>query len=158
MYSSPFLSYEIMHSCWSPVPKCRPSFEQLVSQLEALWASLSPAPLLKEALLYVNVEGEERERGEGGAVAGAPGPEEPTWGVPWQCGGSLEDGEKDWLMVSSGAAFAIGGDYRYILGPRSTLEEEEDATTEVSGGGRRESMDTLQEELRDEEEDAVINV
>ncbi|XP_071354695.1 tyrosine-protein kinase receptor TYRO3 isoform X2 [Trachinotus anak] len=142
--------YEIMHSCWSPVPKCRPSFQHLVEQLEALSLSLSPAPPQKEPLLYVNLEGEEREwasRPEEAAAAS-------SWSVPWQ--GRAEDEEKDWLMVGSGAALAIGGDYRYIIGPCGAPEEE----GEEEGGGRRrrESMDTLQEEVRDEEDDAVINV
>uniref|UniRef100_A0AAQ5Y6N6 Tyrosine-protein kinase receptor TYRO3 n=1 Tax=Amphiprion ocellaris TaxID=80972 RepID=A0AAQ5Y6N6_AMPOC len=116
--------YEIMHSCWSPVPKCRPSFQHLVGQLEALWLSLSTAPPSKEPLLYVNLEGEEEE-----------------------------DEETDWLMVGSGAALAIGGDYRYIISPPGATEEGE-------GGGerRRESMDTLEDEVRDDEDDAVINV
>lgn len=157
-------SYELMHSCWSPVPKCRPSFQHLVGQLEALRLSLSPAPPQKEPLLYVNLEGDEGEPGRGGAAGiGAPGPEEeatpaagaPSWSVPWQRG--AEDEERDWLMVGSGAALAIGGDYRYIIGPCGSPEEEE----EVGGGGGRrrgESMDTLQEEVRDEEDDVVINV
>ncbi|KAM4625804.1 tyrosine-protein kinase receptor TYRO3 [Polymixia lowei] len=149
--------YEIMHSCWSPVPKCRPSFQHLLHQLEVLWASLSPAPL-KEPLLYVNLESEEGEQGGGGPVAGkgALGPEEPAWGAPWQCPGT-EDDDRDWLMVPSGAALAIGGDYRYIMGPCSTTDEEE--VGEVGGGGSRgrESTDTLQE-VREEEEDVVINV
>lgn len=152
-------SYEIMHSCWSPVPKCRPSFQNLVSQLEALWLSLSPAPPPKEPLLYVNLEGDEGEPGRRGAPGvGAPGQEEataagaPSWSVPWQR--RAEDEEKDWLMVGSGAALAIGGDYRYIIGPCGAEEE-----GEVGGAGRRgESMDTLQEEVRDEEDDVVINV
>ncbi|XP_078031470.1 tyrosine-protein kinase receptor TYRO3 isoform X1 [Epinephelus lanceolatus] len=157
--------YEIMHSCWSPVPKCRPSFQHLVIQLEALWLSLSPTPPLKEPLLYVNLEGDDGEPGGGGAVGvRAPGPEEATattaagptsWSVPWQR--KAEDEEKDWLMVGSGAALAIGGDYRYIIGPCGAPEEEEEEG--VGGGGRRgESMDTLQEEVRDEEDDVVINV
>ncbi|XP_030614963.1 tyrosine-protein kinase receptor TYRO3 [Archocentrus centrarchus] len=140
--------YEIMHSCWSPVPKCRPSFQQLVGQLEALWLSLSPAPTQKEPLLYVNLESNEGEHG-GGAEAWAPGLEEAaalSWGVPWQR--QVEVEEKDWL-IGSGAAFAIGGDYRYIIGPCGASEEEE---------GRRRSVDTLQEEVRDEEDDIVINV
>lgn len=153
------VSYEVMHSCWSPVPKCRPSFQHLVSQLEALRLSLSPALPLKEPLLYVNLEGDEGETAQGGAVW-APGPEEasaagaPSWSVPWQH--RMEDEEKDWLMVGSGAALAIGGDYRYIIGPCGAPEEEEE---EQGGAGRRgESMDTLQEEVRDEEDDVVINV
>ncbi|XP_053191926.1 tyrosine-protein kinase receptor TYRO3 [Scomber japonicus] len=95
--------YELMHSCWSPVPKCRPSFQHLVVQLEALWLSLSPAPPLKEPLLYVNLEGEEGGPGRGGAAG-------VGWAVPWQR--RAEDEETDWLMVGSGAALAIGGDYR----------------------------------------------
>ncbi|XP_029316451.1 tyrosine-protein kinase receptor TYRO3 [Cottoperca gobio] len=150
--------YEIMHSCWSPVPKCRPSFQHLVDQVEALSHSLSPAPPLKEPLLYVNLEGDEGEPGGGGAVGvRAPGPEEAmaagaaSWSIPWQH--RAEEEEKDWLMVGSGAALAIGGDYRYIIGPCGAPEEEGG----VDGAGRRgESMDTLQEEVRDEED--VINV
>uniref|UniRef100_A0A7N6FBI6 Tyrosine-protein kinase receptor TYRO3 n=1 Tax=Anabas testudineus TaxID=64144 RepID=A0A7N6FBI6_ANATE len=133
--------YELMHSCWSPVPKCRPSFQHLVSQLEALWVSVSPTPLLKEPLLYVNLDGEEREVcRDGVGAAMAPGPEEQT----------------DWLMVGSGAALAIGGDYRYIIGPCGGLEEEGEEGEEVGGGaGRRH---TLQEEMRDEDDDVIINV
>uniref|UniRef100_A0AAX7SL10 Tyrosine-protein kinase receptor TYRO3 n=1 Tax=Astatotilapia calliptera TaxID=8154 RepID=A0AAX7SL10_ASTCA len=123
--------YEIMHSCWSPVPKCRPSFQQLVGQLEALWVSLLPASPQKEPLFYVNLEGDNGEHGEG---ARAQGPEEA---------------EKDWL-IGSGAAFAIGGDYRYITGPCGVSEEE---------AGGRWPTDTLQEEARDEDDDdVVINV
>uniref|UniRef100_A0A8B9KSF8 Tyrosine-protein kinase receptor TYRO3 n=1 Tax=Astyanax mexicanus TaxID=7994 RepID=A0A8B9KSF8_ASTMX len=115
--------YEIMHSCWSPVPKCRPSFQHLIAQLESLWAGLSPAPA-KEPLLYVNLEGEEGEPDSGlGAGAGSVTTEERSWGVPWQCVGMEED-EKDWLMVSSGAALAIGGDYRYIIGPCGAIDGE----------------------------------
>ncbi|XP_030641036.1 tyrosine-protein kinase receptor TYRO3 [Chanos chanos] len=138
--------YEIMHSCWSPVPKCRPSFQQLIDQLEGLWAGLSPAPL-KEPLLYVNLEGEDQEQEAGlGASAGPLGGEETSWAVPWQCVGMEED-EKDWLMVSSGAALAIGGDYRYIIGPRAAID-----------GESRRSEDGLSEDIRDEEEDVIINV
>uniref|UniRef100_A0A8B9KN21 Tyrosine-protein kinase receptor TYRO3 n=1 Tax=Astyanax mexicanus TaxID=7994 RepID=A0A8B9KN21_ASTMX len=118
--------YEIMHSCWSPVPKCRPSFQHLIAQLESLWAGLSPAPA-KEPLLYVNLEGEEGEPDSGlGAGAGSD--------------------EKDWLMVSSGAALAIGGDYRYIIGPCGAID-----------GESRRSEDGLSEDAKDEEED-IINV
>ncbi|XP_047197717.1 tyrosine-protein kinase receptor TYRO3 isoform X2 [Hippoglossus stenolepis] len=145
--------YDIMHSCWSPVPKCRPSFQHLVGQLEVLWRSLSPAPPQKEPLLYVNLEGEEgepgRERGGGEREAAAS-----SWSVPWQQ--RAGDEEKHWLMVASGAELAIGGDYRYIIGPHGGPEEED-----AEGGGerRRESMDTLQEEVRDEDDDdVVINV
>uniref|UniRef100_A0A3B4V5Q7 Tyrosine-protein kinase receptor TYRO3 n=2 Tax=Seriola dumerili TaxID=41447 RepID=A0A3B4V5Q7_SERDU len=158
--------YDIMHSCWSPVPKCRPSFQHLVEQLEALWLSLSPVPPQKEPLLYVNLEGEEGERGrEGGGGVWAQGLEEAaaaSWSVPWQ--GGAEDEEKDWLMVGSGAALAIGGDYRYIIGPCGGPDEEVGGEAGGGGGGgrrrRRESMDTLQEEVRDEEDedDVVINV
>lgn len=148
------LSYEVMHSCWSPVPRCRPSFQHLVSQLEALSLSLSPVPPLKERLLYVNLEGEAGDPARGGALW-VPGPEEapaagaPSWSVPWQHG--VEDEEKDWLMVGSGAALAIGGDYRYIIGPCGPPEEEEE---EEQGGAES----TLQEEVREEEDDVVINV
>lgn len=137
-----------MHSCWSPVPKCRPSFQQLVGQLEALWVSLLPASPQKEPLFYVNLEGDNGEHGEG---ARAQGPEEAAaasnWGVPWQR--QVEHEEKDWL-IGSGAAFAIGGDYRYITGPCGVSEEE---------AGGRWPTDTLQEAARDEDDDdVVINV
>uniref|UniRef100_A0A8C1FYC0 Tyrosine-protein kinase receptor TYRO3 n=1 Tax=Cyprinus carpio TaxID=7962 RepID=A0A8C1FYC0_CYPCA len=116
--------YEIMHSCWSPVPKCRPSFQHLIDQLELLWAKMNPAPV-KEPLLYVNLEEEDGEQASGPvADAGTRSSEEPSWGVPWQCVGIKED-EKDWLMVSSGAALAIGGDYRYIIGPHGSVIDEE---------------------------------
>uniref|UniRef100_A0A8C5FAR3 Tyrosine-protein kinase receptor TYRO3 n=1 Tax=Gadus morhua TaxID=8049 RepID=A0A8C5FAR3_GADMO len=49
--------YELMHSCWSPVPKCRPSFQRLVEQLEGLGAAASPPPP-RPPQLYVNLEGE----------------------------------------------------------------------------------------------------
>ncbi|XP_028993858.1 tyrosine-protein kinase receptor TYRO3 isoform X2 [Betta splendens] len=146
--------YDIMHSCWSPVPKCRPSFQHLVSQLEALWLCLSPAPQLKEPLLYVNLEGEEQESCRevlGGARA--PGPEEQgmaaalCWSVPWRQRG--QDEEQDWLPLGSRAGMVSGGDYRYLISPCGGPEEEE-----VGGGMMR---DTLQEELRDEDDD-IINV
>lgn len=141
--------YEVMHSCWSPVPKCRPSFQQLVLQLEALRRSLSPTPLLKEPLLYVNLEGDDGELSRVGATAAGA----PTWSVPWQH--RAEDEEKDWLMVGSGAALAIGGDYRYIIGPCGAPEEEEG---EEGAGRRGESTNTLQDVVRDEEDDVIINV
>ncbi|KAM3595482.1 uncharacterized protein V6R79_024163 [Siganus canaliculatus] len=147
--------YEIMHSCWSPVPKCRPSFQHLVGQLEALWVSLSPAPNLKEPLHYVNLEGDEGEA-MGRVAEWAPGPEEETaaggsgWSVPWQR--RAEDEEKDWLMMGSGAALAIGGDYRYIIGPCGGPEEEEPA------GRTGDTLQEEEEEVRDEEDDVVINV
>ncbi|XP_059209141.1 tyrosine-protein kinase receptor TYRO3 [Centropristis striata] len=142
--------YDIMHSCWSPVPRCRPSFQQLVVQLEALWLSLTPAAAPNEYTLYVNLEGE-----EGVALGGAPGLEvasAPGWSVPWQR--RAEDEEKDWLMVGSGAALAIGGDYRYIIGPRSAADDQEGGAAAM----RAESSDTIQEEVRDEDDDVVINV
>ncbi|KAM9340733.1 tyrosine-protein kinase receptor TYRO3 [Symphorus nematophorus] len=159
--------YEIMHSCWSPVPKCRPSFQQLVDQLETLWLSLSPVPQLKEPLLYVNLEGDDGEPGRGGGGAGAPGPEDtsaaaaaaaagggaPSWSVPWQR--QAEDEETNWLMVRSGAALAIGGDYRYIIGPCGGPEDEDG---EDGGAGRRRQDEEEEEEDRDEEDDVVINV
>uniref|UniRef100_A0A8C1B149 Tyrosine-protein kinase receptor TYRO3 n=1 Tax=Cyprinus carpio carpio TaxID=630221 RepID=A0A8C1B149_CYPCA len=125
--------YEIMHSCWSPVPKCRPSFQHLIDQLELLWAKMNPAPV-KEPLLYVNLEEEDGEQASGPvADAGTRSSEEPSWGVPWQC---------------VGAALAIGGDYRYIIGPHGSVIDEES----------RHSDDGLSEDVKDEEEDVIINV
>ncbi|KAG5857172.1 hypothetical protein ANANG_G00016290 [Anguilla anguilla] len=138
--------YEIMHSCWSPVPKCRPSFQQLIDQLEGVWAGLSPGPG-KEPLLYVNLEADGCEAGRG-LGAGSLGLEELGWAVPWQCAGMEED-EKDWLVVASGAALAIGGDYRYIIDPRNTPDED---------GGQAVAVGELGEDPREEEEDMVINV
>lgn len=136
-----------MHSCWSPVPKCRPSFQHLIDQLELLCAKLNPAPV-KEPLLYVNLEGEDEEQASGPvADVRTHNSEEPSWGVPWQCAG-IEKDEKDWLMVSSGAALAIGGDFRYIIGPHGSSIVEEN----------RHSDDGLSEYIRDEEEDVIINV
>ncbi|TRY95178.1 hypothetical protein DNTS_002634 [Danionella cerebrum] len=139
--------YEIMHSCWSPVPKCRPSFKRLIDQLELLRDKLNPAPV-KEPQLYVNLKQDEEDKCAG--VKPKPpsrSTEEPLWGVPWQCVG-LEEDEKDWLMVSSGAALAIGGDYRYIIGPSESRIDEES----------RQSESGLSEDIRDDEEDVVINV
>ncbi len=136
-----------MHSCWSPVPKCRPSFQHLIDQLTLLWAKLNPAPV-KEPLLYVNLEEEEGEQASGPvAGTGTRSSEEPSWGVPWQCVG-IEEDVKDWLMVTSGAALAIGGDYRYIIGPHGNVIDEES----------RHSDDDLSEDVKDEEEDVIINV
>ncbi|TMS21481.1 Tyrosine-protein kinase receptor TYRO3, partial [Larimichthys crocea] len=115
----------------------------LVVQLEALWLSLSPAAPPKEPLLYVNLEGDD----------GAAGPDEAaaSWSVPWQRRAEAE--ENDWLMVGSAAALAIGGDYRYIIGPCGAPEEEQ-GEEEGGGAGRRGgSM-----EVRDEEDDIIINV
>lgn len=148
--------YEIMHSCWSPVPKCRPSFQVLVGQLEALWLSVSPAVPPKEPLLYVNLEGEEEDlslRAEGATGPWGPGPEErqqseeavaSSWSVPWQQ--RADDEEKDWLMMASGATFAIAGDYRYIIGPCGAPEE---------GGGDGDETEGRGDLGRDED---VINV
>uniref|UniRef100_A0A671LCQ9 Tyrosine-protein kinase receptor TYRO3 n=1 Tax=Sinocyclocheilus anshuiensis TaxID=1608454 RepID=A0A671LCQ9_9TELE len=125
--------YEIMHSCWSPVPKCRPSFQRLIDQLELLWAKLNPAPV-KEPLLYVNLEEEDGEQASGLVTeTGTHNSEELSWGVPWQC---------------AGAALAIGGDYRYIINPHGSGIDDEN----------RHSDDGLSEDIRDEEEDVNINV
>lgn len=138
--------YEIMHSCWSPVPKCRPSFQQLVGQLEGLWTKLSPAAT-KETLLYVNLEEGDEEPDSGlGATADVLSTYESQWGVPWQCA-DMGDDEKDWLVVSSGAALAIGGDCRYIIGPCGSAERES-----------RQSEDGPCEDIKDDEEDNIINV
>uniref|UniRef100_A0AAY4BTF3 Tyrosine-protein kinase receptor TYRO3 n=1 Tax=Denticeps clupeoides TaxID=299321 RepID=A0AAY4BTF3_9TELE len=136
--------YEIIHSCWSPVPKCRPTFQRLIEQLEGIQASLSPAPN-KEPLLYVNLNAEDSDQG-----AVASGPEEPSWGVPWQCVGMEED-EKDWLMIASGAARAIGGDYRYIIGPPSGGIDED-------GRQVSEMLEGIPEDVKEEDEDFIINV
>ncbi|XP_062863620.1 tyrosine-protein kinase receptor TYRO3 [Trichomycterus rosablanca] len=138
--------YEIMHSCWSPVPKCRPSFQNLVDQLEGLWTGLSSASV-KEQLLYVNLENDEGEPHSGiGLGACTSRAAEQNWGVPWQCASKEED-EKDWLTVSSGAALAIGGDYRYIVGPCGAID-----------GESRPSEDNTSEDIRDDDEDVIINV
>ncbi|XP_053488483.1 tyrosine-protein kinase receptor TYRO3 isoform X2 [Ictalurus furcatus] len=138
--------YEIMHSCWSPVPKCRPSFQQLIAQLEGLWTKLSPAAT-KEPLLYVNLEDGDGEPDSGlGATADVLSTYESQWGVPWQCA-DMGDDEKDWLVVSSGAALAIGGDCRYIIGPCGSTERES-----------RQSEDGPSEDIKDDEEDIIINV
>lgn len=153
------VSYEIMHSCWSPVPKCRPSFPQLVAQLETLY--LSPVAPLKESLLYVNLEEDnsETDREEGAmGVLGILGPETAvegsSWSVPWQR--RAEDEEKDWLMVGSGAALAIGGDYRYIVGPCGAIAEEAEEVGSVERRG--DLANGPVDELRDEDDDVVINV
>lgn len=49
-------SYEVMHGCWSPVPRCRPSFKRLLEQLEGLAGGPAAAG---QDQLYVNLEGEE---------------------------------------------------------------------------------------------------
>ncbi|KAF7201127.1 tyrosine-protein kinase receptor TYRO3 [Nothobranchius furzeri] len=149
--------YELMHGCWSPVPKCRPSFQQLVVQLEALHLGLSHTCPPKQPLLYVNLEGDEGELDRGGEAAGPKAPawsfeaettaEASSWSVPWQR--QAEDEEKDWLMTGSRAALAIGGDYRYIVGPCGTTEEEE------TWRGRGEAENTTQEEVREDEDDII---
>lgn len=151
-----------MHGCWSPVPRCRPSFQQLVLQLEVLVAALSPAPPLREPLHYVNLKDEEKKAEAGSR---APHSEEevmlataaaPSWMVPWQQ--ETEGGAADWLMVGSDAALAIGGDYRYIFGPCALPGEEEEE--EARGRAlmmREESGNTLQE-IKDEDDDVIINV
>ncbi|XP_051942058.1 tyrosine-protein kinase receptor TYRO3 [Hippocampus zosterae] len=128
--------YDVMHSCWSPVPKCRPAFQHLAVLLEELRLSFSPAAPRKESLHYVNLEGEGPE--DGGA-SGAPGPQEGDGSsAPWRRGAEDEE-ERDWLMVASGAALAIGGggDYRYIADPCGDTrvgrepEEDDDAVVHV---------------------------
>ncbi|GAA6109419.1 tyrosine-protein kinase receptor TYRO3 isoform X2 [Tachysurus ichikawai] len=143
---SPDEIYEIMHSCWSPVPKCRPSFQQLVAQLEGLCTKFSPVAT-KERLLYVNLKEDNGEPDSGlGATADTPSTYEPQWGVPWQCT-DMEENEKDWLVVSSGAALAIGGDYRYIIAPCGSTDMES-----------RRSEDGLSEDIKDDGDDVIINV
>lgn len=149
-----------MHSCWSPVPKCRPSFQQLALQLEALAHSLSPTPPLREPLHYVNLEDNETEMESG--AGGRPSEEEAmlgagtlSWSVPWQHG--TEDGAADWLMVGSGAAHAIGGDYRYIIGPCGAPGEEGQQSGRA-GMTREESASTLQEDVKEEDDDVIIHV
>ncbi|XP_077477091.1 tyrosine-protein kinase receptor TYRO3 isoform X1 [Stigmatopora argus] len=89
--------YDVMHSCWSPVPKCRPSFHHLVVLLEELKLSFSPGPPHKESLHYVNLDGE--QKGDSRAIDNS---------APW-------DQEQDWVTMPSVAALAIGGgDYRYM--------------------------------------------
>ncbi|PWA29821.1 hypothetical protein CCH79_00007760 [Gambusia affinis] len=152
--------YEIMHRCWSPVPKYRPSFPQLVAQLEALHLALSPVGPLKESLLYVNLEGDnsETDREEGAVGARILGleaaAESSSWSVPWQR--QAEDEEKDWLMVGSGAALAIGGDYRYIVGPCGAIAEEAEELGSVERRG--DLANGPVDELRDEDDDVVIDV
>lgn len=145
-----------MHGCWSPVPKCRPSFQVLVLQLEALVGSLSPAPPPREPLHYVNLEDEQVE-----ACSRAPPSEEEamlgaatlSWMIPWQQ--EMGGGAADWLTVGSGAALAIGGDYRYILGPCGLPGEEEE---EQRGRALMMREESLNNEVKDEDDDAIIHV
>ncbi|KAJ0009170.1 hypothetical protein NQD34_016585 [Periophthalmus magnuspinnatus] len=108
--------YEVMHSCWSPVPRCRPSFSALVSQLQTLLLGLesNPQPPISP-LLYVNLQGEgaghQDERAES----------QHTWTQ-----------HHDWISEGSGAALAIGGDYRYIMSPCGEEEQDEEEDTVIN--------------------------
>ncbi|KAM4541108.1 tyrosine-protein kinase receptor TYRO3 [Fundulus diaphanus] len=151
--------YEIMHRCWSPVPKCRPSFQQLATQLETLHLTLSPTAPLKEPLLYINLEGDNREKDREGAVgARILGPEATaeasSCGVPWQR--RAEDEETDWLMVGSRDARAIACDYRYIIAPCGAIAEEGEGLGSLERRG--DLGNGPLHETRDEEDDVVINV
>ncbi|XP_076834793.1 tyrosine-protein kinase receptor TYRO3 [Brachyhypopomus gauderio] len=137
--------YEIMHSCWSPVPKCRPSFQHLISQLDGFWDGLPSVPA-KEPLLYVNIDGEMEADSGLGTGPGTMATGEPSWAVPWQCVGMEED-EKDWLVGSSGAGLAIGGDYRYIIGPCTVID-----------GDSGNSEDGLSEDTRDDDDDDGVTI
>lgn len=79
-----------------------------------------------------------------------------SWSVPWQHG--TEDGAADWLVVGSGAAHAIGGDYRYIIGPCGVPGEEEQQQRGRAELMREESVSTLQEDVKDEDDDVIIHV
>lgn len=132
-----------MHSCWSPVPKCRPSFQNLADQLEGLCTGFSSASV-KEQLLYVNLENDEGEPDSGISLGACNSrADEQTWGVPWQYASKEDD--KDWLISSSGAAHDIGGDYRYIVGPCGLID-----------GESRPFEDNTPEDIRDD--DDIINV
>ncbi|XP_061598928.1 LOW QUALITY PROTEIN: tyrosine-protein kinase receptor TYRO3 [Cololabis saira] len=124
--------YDTMHSCWSPVPKCRPSFEQLVVQLELLRCSLAPPTPPKEHSLYVNLDGEAGED-KGGVSGGGPS----SWSVPWQRGGE-EQQEEQRLMGGPGAPRLPGGDYRYIMGPCGAPTQEDGDG--AGGGGDEEDV------------------
>lgn len=93
----------------------------------------------------MNLKDDEPDSGLG-ATAEMLGTYDPQWGVSWQCA-DMEKDEKDWLVVSSGAALAIGGDYRYIIGPCGSADRES-----------RQSEDGLSEDIKDDEEDVIINV
>ncbi|CAL8298464.1 unnamed protein product [Arctogadus glacialis] len=100
--------YEVMHSCWSPVPKCRPSFQRLVEQLEGLGAAASPPPP-RPPQLYVNLEGE-------------PGP-----GSEWLMASSA-------AMAIGGDCRYIMGPFGEEGGqgpPRDLRDEEDDAVIHV---------------------------
>ncbi|KAK7880501.1 hypothetical protein WMY93_032865 [Mugilogobius chulae] len=116
--------YELMHSCWSPVPKCRPSFSDLVTQLQTLLLSLESNPQ-PAALLYVNLQEEGAGLREEGAGLQQQGEESQLF---WK--------QHDWMCLGSGAAQAIAGDYRYIMSPsveenERDEEDEEDAVINV---------------------------
>ncbi|XP_061552240.1 tyrosine-protein kinase receptor TYRO3 isoform X4 [Phycodurus eques] len=128
--------YDVMHSCWSPVPKCRPTFQHLAVLLEELRLSFLRAPPYKESLHYVNLDGEGREANMAPESRRADGRS-----APWTRG--AETDERDWLTAASGAATAIGGgDYRYM---------------EDLGGGARGGHGAGVDRL-DEDDDAVIHV
>ncbi|XP_061650350.1 tyrosine-protein kinase receptor TYRO3 isoform X2 [Phyllopteryx taeniolatus] len=128
--------YDVMHSCWSPVPKCRPTFQHLAILLEELRLSFLCAPLYKESLHYVNLDGEGREGNMAPESRRADGRS-----APWMRG--AETDELDWLPAASGAATAIGGgDYRYMEGLGGCAR-----------GGHGAGVDRL-----DEDDDAVIHV
>ncbi|XP_061699267.1 tyrosine-protein kinase receptor TYRO3 isoform X1 [Syngnathoides biaculeatus] len=130
--------YDVMHSCWSPVPKCRPTFRRLAVLLEELRLSFSPAPPHEqsESFRYVNLAGagEGREGNGAGDLRRAAS--------PWVRETEAEAGEGDWPRPASGAVAAIGGgDYRYV--------EELGGTR----GGRGPGVDRL-----DDDDDAVVHV
>ncbi|XP_041131333.1 tyrosine-protein kinase receptor TYRO3 [Polyodon spathula] len=137
--------FEIMHSCWNSDPKGRPSFQSLIGQLEEVWAGLDS----KKELLYVNLgEGPgEESRGGQGAGGGAEGGS----GVPWQKGQGASC-LKDLL----GAAAATGGDYRYIMDPRGSLED--DGQSGTSRACPLLQKDAEKEGEEEEGEDTVINM
>ncbi|XP_041121943.1 LOW QUALITY PROTEIN: tyrosine-protein kinase receptor TYRO3-like [Polyodon spathula] len=137
--------FEIMHSCWNSNPKGRPSFQSLIGQLEEVWAGLDS----KKELLYVNLgEGPgEESRGGQGAGGGAEGGS----GVPWQKGQGASC-LKDLL----GAVAATGGDYRYIIDPRGSLEDDGQSGTRRACPLLQEAAEKEGEE--EEDEDTVINM
>ncbi|XP_051483836.1 macrophage-stimulating protein receptor [Apus apus] len=67
--------YEVMLSCWTPVPEERPSFLELVSELERVLATLEGEHYVNLAVTYVNLE------------RGPPFPPAPP--------GQLPDGEEE---------------------------------------------------------------
>ncbi|XP_061837708.2 tyrosine-protein kinase receptor TYRO3 isoform X2 [Nerophis lumbriciformis] len=116
--------------CWSPVPKCRPTFQRLAVLLETLRLGLSPSEPPEDFFHYVNVEAEQKEGG------GDQDPQkENRCSVPWRRGVKEGEREEDWMMAGSGAALAIaGGDYRYMQDPcggGAGLEEDDDVVIHV---------------------------